>query len=292
MNAPVLAISPANERQQSIRRAIDEWRHAETLCTEKILALALELKAGRDEFDNNSAFSEWLDANGCSDLVPHDRAALLNMADHIDMARKVLEVTKRRSVRLIWDEEIKPLVNGSAGNTRSSAATHEYAGCRIKVPGGLRLSEIARKGLAMLNSGMKVPEVKKQLGLSNQAFWMAKDIVLLADRDDLSAEDAALVKEAFLEMDRERQIRAPWVRIRPIAERVWGKKGNRLKGDKRRFEKFDQAISQVLGLCENAAEIDIPYITKVRADEKTEKLEEAVGLLHRLMERIKENAHG
>src|SRR5262249_17231401 len=38
----------------------------------------------------------------------HDRSALLNMAQHLNVTRNVLEQTHRRSWRLIWEEEIQP----------------------------------------------------------------------------------------------------------------------------------------------------------------------------------------
>jgi hypothetical protein len=70
-------------------------------------ALAIELKAARDECGGNDrAFGVWLAENGCDDLSAHQRAAVIKMAEHIEVAREVLESTNRRSLEHIWRSEI------------------------------------------------------------------------------------------------------------------------------------------------------------------------------------------
>ena len=57
----------------------------------------------------DQAFGTWLTDNGYGEdrITRHDRAALLNMALDLNVTRKVLEQTDRRSWRLIWEKEIQ-----------------------------------------------------------------------------------------------------------------------------------------------------------------------------------------
>jgi hypothetical protein len=97
-------------RKARVRQALDEWRAASEQWIEKTITLALELKAVRDECHSNQEFSVWLAENDCDDLSKNTRAALINIAEHLELSREVLQITDRRSVELIWDKEIKPKI--------------------------------------------------------------------------------------------------------------------------------------------------------------------------------------
>ena len=92
-----------------LRLAIDEWKQVSITWVEKTLALAVALKTARDTYGpNDRAFGRWLAENDCDDLGKDTRAALINMAEHLDLSTQVLQDTQSRSVRLIWDREIRP----------------------------------------------------------------------------------------------------------------------------------------------------------------------------------------
>lgn len=81
-----------------------EWR-------EGTLELAEALAEARARFSDNKSFGRWLNAMpGLDDLGSDDRAALIGMGRNLDIAREILNETTRRSWRLIWLEEIKPIV--------------------------------------------------------------------------------------------------------------------------------------------------------------------------------------
>jgi hypothetical protein len=72
---------------------------------------------------NDQAFGRWLRETGYGERITHqDRAALLNMARDLQVTREVLQLTDRRSWRLIWEEEIRPRFT-NAGQPADSAAT-------------------------------------------------------------------------------------------------------------------------------------------------------------------------
>ena len=86
-------------------KAREEW-------TKATLTLAERLYEARNRFGDNQGFSDWLAANslGKETLSHQDRAALINIGEHIDVARDIIEKSDRRSWRLVWDKEIKKVV--------------------------------------------------------------------------------------------------------------------------------------------------------------------------------------
>jgi hypothetical protein len=76
--------------------------------------LAKALLAGRELCQNdNNAFHTWLDDNGLGKdvLTAHERAGLIGIAEHPDIAELVLATTVKRSWKTIWLDEIKPEVD-------------------------------------------------------------------------------------------------------------------------------------------------------------------------------------
>jgi hypothetical protein len=102
--------------KSSLRRALDAWRNADDVLqvsrgqwVAATLDVAVALKAARDYCGGDDrAFGIWLVENGCDDFGHQDRAALINIGEHIEVARKVLSETTSQSVRLIWEDEVKP----------------------------------------------------------------------------------------------------------------------------------------------------------------------------------------
>jgi predicted transcriptional regulator len=91
------------------------------------LKLAKALLAGRELHQNdNNAFGAWLDASGLGEdfISDKDRWALIKMAEHPQIAERILATTSRRSWRHIWAEEIAHEVEAEGvshvGNTPSN----------------------------------------------------------------------------------------------------------------------------------------------------------------------------
>jgi hypothetical protein len=95
---------------------VDEGRklraEGNKLRAEGTLELANILLDLRERFPADQDFSKKLAECGYGEnrIRRQDRAALINMAGHQDLARKVLEHTHRRSYRLIWADEVQPEV--------------------------------------------------------------------------------------------------------------------------------------------------------------------------------------
>ena len=109
------AMSSTVQHAVALRQALDEWQAAGEWWIEKTLALSMVLTAARDACGKDDrSFGAWLAENGCDDLGRHTRAAFINMGMHIELARKILETTERKSIELIWEKELRPLIYPSA----------------------------------------------------------------------------------------------------------------------------------------------------------------------------------
>ena len=95
---------------EKVQSAIRQEAEGRKLWIEGTLELINILDGARKRLGSDQAFGKWLTENdyGENRITRHDRAALLNMAEHLEDTRKVLEQTHRRSWRLIWEEEIQP----------------------------------------------------------------------------------------------------------------------------------------------------------------------------------------
>lgn len=306
-----------------VRRALDGFKGAQDNWKEHALALAIELRAARLECGNNNKFGIWLAENDCDDLARNDRQALVNIGEYIDLAREVFSTTSRTSLQHIWLKELQPMtlhqvmysppiilipapvvasvpaepsitlpiaepILPSIEPDTKSVAVAVGAGYRIIVSDGRLISEAARSGIELLEQGVSTTDVPAKIGLSLHTFTAMRDIVLLSQRNDLTTKDAEIVRQALIDVDRTRFIHEPWERVKPIADRVWGTKGHRLKTDKKRAEQFETVMHLISTTCANAVKITIPYINQERADEAIKTLKEAELALHQLKQRITE----
>src|SRR5262249_19002000 len=157
---------------------------------------------------------------------------------------------------------------------------------RIVPSGYSSLSDAVRAGIKLERAGAGAENVHKQIGLAHQTYRSARDIVLLSERDDLSIRDADTVRRALRQFDETRRIKDSAESIKPIALKVWGRKGHRYKSDKKRLEAFLNSISFVVTICTAIAEIEIPNLDKQRGSEVTVQLQEAIAALNVLLARI------
>jgi hypothetical protein len=87
---------------------------------EGTLELAAALAEARARFPSDLAFSHWLVDNELEHIGKNDRGALINIAIHTEISRRLLQETQRFSWRLIWEEEIKGQVP-NAGKPESTS---------------------------------------------------------------------------------------------------------------------------------------------------------------------------
>src|SRR4030095_8635591 len=110
----VVAIRPKEAMATRLRalfsrcdKATEDWISAS-------LELIQTLKEARNLFPSNQTFGVWLAEEELDVLSRDDRAALLNMAHDLDLARMAFQESGRRSYRLIWREWMEPRLRSAA----------------------------------------------------------------------------------------------------------------------------------------------------------------------------------
>jgi hypothetical protein len=199
-------------------------------------------------------------------------------------------------------EDITSVVNGSATITRVAnmvRARRPEAPVTFDrptaVPKGETISGLVRKGIKLQQLGEPALPLAKKLGLSWRAYRAARDIILLSENEYLSKKEMAVVTKALHDLDQTRMLAKAEQAVAPIAKRVWGHKGQRLKKSKPRVERhtkrFDGAITFLLHTCEIAVEMSIPQLDGAKVAEATRQLSAAETLLRKLAKRIREMQH-
>ena len=119
--------TPMNVLADRIREALARADRSRIEWVEATLDLAATLKEARERFPSNEAFAHWLvDSKLDADIMGHQtRAALINMAADLALARIVLQETKRNSWQLIWQEEMKPRLTSAGKTTHQSTESLE-----------------------------------------------------------------------------------------------------------------------------------------------------------------------
>lgn len=164
-------------------------------------------------------------------------------------------------------------------------------GARIVIPGGHTPEEATREGLALESDGVSPAEVPARLNIAEGSYRLMRDIVLVADRRDISAHDMKIAAAALEDMNHTRQVRRNYDTIAPIAKRLWGDgKGfsGRQAAEAARLEAFSHALGTITQVCTAGVEIEIPYLSKDRAAEAVAAIKTAEASLRRLKAKIEE----
>lgn len=156
------------------------------------------------------------------------------------------------------------------------------------IPNGYSsLSEAVLAGIDVEKSGGSQAEAREKSGLSHYVYAEGREIVLLAQRVDLSPDDSELAKDALKQMDSGCEIHPLFLSVRPIGDKLWGRKGRRLVADKKRMESFNSALSYLLTVCTSASRITLPYLSEGHRLSAMNNIKEAKQALDVLQRRIR-----
>lgn len=162
----------------------------------------------------------------------------------------------------------------------------------LNVPEGMTVEEFGHMGLAKEDEGMTQREASESIGIDHNAYMRLREIVLLSSNSSLNKHDAAIVRTAMNAANENKQVRAAHDAISDIATKVWGERGKALRRgtelEARRLEKFDYAFGLVMQACEDAGDMDLPYLSESRANEAVKQLSAAIHHLRILSKRIRE----
>jgi hypothetical protein len=161
----------------------------------------------------------------------------------------------------------------------------------IKVPEGKILSDLLREGIrleAEFKKGGKnvnLYEVAQAIGISRRPYAQGRIVVMLADNNDLSDEDKAIIQNALKIMDETNSTATPYELVEHIDKQVWGagKKIHRNAANiKKHAEGFETNIEVIGEICARAADAKIPALSKGAVLSAMEQLEEAMSMLREI----------
>ena len=147
------------------------------------------------------------------------------------------------------------------------------SGARLIPPEGVTVEQWCRSGMQQERDGKPAEEIANTIGMSCNSYRKVRDIIRLADRDDLPPKEADLVRQSLASINKTRRLRASYEPLRPIISRVWGKR----KGvaESRRVERFEHAIGIIVQACATGSHIDVPHVGGELAADLAAQLEQA-----------------
>ena len=167
-----------------------------------------------------------------------------------------------------------------------------YRGPRIALPEGMTLEDLARNGLRLQAEGKNADEIRKALGVGNSTWIAMRNVVLIADREDLSERERKIAQTALAEMNATGQTAAAHEMVAPIVRRIWGDSDSRRtkpdRAEELRVEAFERAYGVIVHACMGASLIEVPHLSKERATELAAELQNAIGSVRALRQRILE----
>jgi hypothetical protein len=122
---------------QKTQNGLEQEAEGRKLWIEGTLELINILHKARKRLGADQAFGDWLTALDYDERITrHDRSALLNMAEHLDLTRNVLEETTRRSWQLIWREEMQPRLPSGRQPPEAKGPAEAPEGTEPEAPDG------------------------------------------------------------------------------------------------------------------------------------------------------------
>lgn len=182
--------------------------------------------------------------------------------------------------------------NGKEGDMEVAAATEAkpIVGPRLTIPEGETPEQVCRRGMALEADGASTEDAAKSIGIGLHSYRQMRDIVVLADRAELSPRDKATAADALRQMNETYRAAHAWPLIESIVVRIWGVRvgKDRTTAEANRIESFERALGILIQACTTTEEIELPYLTITRAKEVARQIGIARGALQRFAQRIKE----
>jgi hypothetical protein len=97
---PIRVPNASGLRSRESNRDRKAWIESE-------IELGKAMADARAGFKSNGAFSKWLKENNLDVFDRNERTALIGIGNNAGIAREVMEKSTRKSVRTIWEQDIK-----------------------------------------------------------------------------------------------------------------------------------------------------------------------------------------
>src|SRR5262249_23496543 len=95
-------------------------------------------------------------------------------------------------------------------------------------------------------------------------------------------------RKALDQLNTTRQPQAAHKLVREIAQRVWGRGQRNDKNLARRLDAFNTCVGVIYASCTNSSNVEIPPLTRERADDAVHDIRRAIESLRQLLRRVHE----
>jgi hypothetical protein len=162
----------------------------------------------------------------------------------------------------------------------------------VRLPEGMTPEQAGRMGLRVErdNPDMSIAEVADKIGMDQSSYRKTREIVMLLDRDDLTAADMATIKAAVNDMNETNRIMKASEAVAGVAERFFGSGSKVRRTDAKiaeRAERFETQVAIVWRACVATDEIEVPHISADRATHLGSQIKNARAALARFENRIR-----
>lgn len=201
---------------------------------------------------------------------------------------KDIEKIERGEMRLSGMAEVVNLTIPKSETMVPKEAIIRFGGPQVNIPEGFTAENYIRKGLKLEEEGVEPASVCRQLKIADNSYRKMREIVMIADREDLSPADRKLANQALYTMNTDKRLHGHDL-IVPIINRVWGSNGKSRKNkvtSQNRYDEFEKKIDIISHVC--ASDVEIPQISQSDLGSTILKLEGAVLSLRGLIRKVKE----
>jgi hypothetical protein len=181
-------------------------------------------------------------------------------------------------------EQTAPKKTAAISVLPSKSSSH---GPRIRPPGGRSVSAWVRSLMEEEKEFGTLATIKKS-GINPHTFKAAKEIIALNELA-LKPNDAAICKQAILQMDATAGVASAHRMVLPIIQKVWqGKKGiqHSVEGAQRLSNEFRDRVSSLVETCEMASTFPVAYLTREAGKPLIRELKSARQAINQLLAAI------
>lgn len=164
-------------------------------------------------------------------------------------------------------------------------------GGHVRVPDNISL-------VAYVNVGIqKEPEfdgdieaAAKCLGIGSATYRQVRQIILLSQHPDLSNSDSDLVQSIIDKINKTRNVRPYYRKVKPLIEKIWGASRNKVLTGKNHSKRVEAYLNSVflLGIsAQRLADLERPYMSVEDTDKIIGELSEAGTIIRKLAETLR-----
>ena len=188
----------------------------------------------------------------------------------------------------IWKLRNKTIGSGRRNRVRS----HSEITVRdmVAVPEGMDIANCCRQGMRLEDKGLNAREAAKAIGMGQGSYQMVSSLIRLSEMDGLSPNDKTQIQEALYQINRTRNVRRYYEKVKHISDLVWGERPKSRKtsgaADKR-LGAFQNTIEILSTACKKALERQIPYLPDQERARALQALHVARSDIGRLMSKLR-----